>query len=247
MMNRSDWQAVRDVLIADDRAKLGEPPTVDELLAYERGELSKDEAERVQQLLVAYPELARAYATPFPADDDNALPDDVIDRQWNAFRAANSSSSPGGRVLQFWRGFAAIAATVAIGFGALLWHVRMERLLPRVLPEPAAELTPGGGRGLPGQTATRITPSGDSVFVVVSLVGSIDYESYRLELVRNDSQQVIWTSEPLRVMPSRSFYVEIPSRIMPDGTYEMAAYGLRGNAREPVATYAIDVRRPRAQ
>jgi len=246
MMNRSDWQAVRDAFIADDRAKLGEPPTVDELLAYERGELSREEAERVQQLLVAYPELARAYATPFPSDDDGALPDEVIDRQWSAFRAANSGGS-GRRVLQFWRGLAAIAATVAIGFGAMLWTEHMERLLPRVLPEPAAELTPGGSRGLPGQPQTRITPSGDSVLVVVSLVGPIDYELYRLELVNNDSQKIIWTSEPLRAKSSRSFYVEIPSRILPDGTYEVAAYGLRGNAQEPVATYTIDVRRARAR
>lgn len=246
MMNRSDWQAVRDVLIAGDRAKLGEPPTVDELLAYERGELSKEEAERVQQLLVAYPELARAYATPFPADDDGALPHEVIDRQWNAFRAATATPT-GGRVLQFWRGLTAIAATVAISLGALLWHAHTESLLPRVLPEPSAPLTPGGNRGLPGQAQTTITPSGDSVLLVLSLVGPLDYEMYRLELVNNNSQKIVWTSEPLRVGPSSSFFVEIPSRTLPDGTYEVAAYGLRGNAREPVATYSIDVRRPRSR
>src|ERR1700741_4242120 len=113
MMNRSDWQAVREVFIPDDRPNLGEPPTVDELLAYERGELSREDAERVQQLLVAYPELARAYATPFPSDDDGALPDEVIDRQWNAFRAVTVSGS-GGRVLYFWRGLGGIARTVGL-------------------------------------------------------------------------------------------------------------------------------------
>jgi hypothetical protein len=244
MMNRSDWQAVRDILIADDRAKLGEPPTVDELLAYERGELSNEDAQRVQQLLVAYPELARAYATPFPSGDDADLPDEVIDRQWNAFRAADSGAS-GGRVLQFWRGLAAIAATVAIGFGAMLWQAHMEQLLPRVLSEPAT-MVPSGGRGLPAQH-TRVTPSGDLALVVVSLVGPIDYESYRLELVNNDSQKIIWTSEPLRATSSGNFYIEIPCRILPDGAYELAAYGLRGDAREPVATYPIDVRRERAR
>lgn len=245
MMNQSDWQAVRDVLTADDRTKLGEPPTVDELLAYERGELSRENAERVQQLLVAYPELARAYATPFPAEDDDALPDEVIDRQWKAFRVANVTRS-GGRVLQFWRGTTAIAAMVAVGFGAMLWHAHIEELQPRVLPD-TVELTPGGGRGLPGQGPTRIIVSGNSVLIGFSLVGPIDYELYRLELVNNDSQKVIWTSEPLRTKSNRTFYVEFPSRILPDGTYEVAAYGLRGNAQEPVATYSIDVHRPRAR
>jgi hypothetical protein len=242
MINRTDWQAVRDALIADDRAKLGEPPTVDELLAYERGELSKEDAERVQQLLVAYPELARAYAAPFPSDDDGDLPGAVIDRQWNAFRAANGGRS-GARVLQFWRGLTAIAATVAIGFGAMLWHAHEEQLTPRILPAPSGELTPDGRRGLPGQAQSTIRPSGGSVLIDVSLPGPIDYETYRLELAGSDPHKVIWSSEPLRMTRSQSFYVDVPSRLVPDGTYQLIAYGLRGNAQEPVATYTFDVRR----
>jgi hypothetical protein len=240
MINQSDWNAVRDALIADDQAKLGEPPTVDELLAYERGELSQENAERVQQLLIAYPELARAYATPFPSDDAD-LPGYVIDRQWNAFRNDKGS---GARVLQFWRGFAAIAATVAIVFGAMLWQTRTERLRPQVLPE-AVILTPDGRRGI-AEPAYPITPTGDSVLFVVSLIGPTDYETYRLELVRSESHQRVWSSEPLRATNSNSFNVEIPSSALPAGTYQVVAYGLRGNAREQVATYTIDVRRPSA-
>ncbi|HXA18634.1 MAG TPA: hypothetical protein VN380_16690 [Thermoanaerobaculia bacterium] len=241
MMNQPDWNSVRDSLIADDRAKLGEPPTVDELLAYERGELSKEHAERVQQLLIAYPDLARAYATPFPPDDE-ALPDDVIDRQWNAFRAVNRPvSRSNARVLQFWRGVAAIAAAVAIVFGAMLWQTHTELLRPHVLPE-AAILTPDGRRGLAEQPSA-VTPTGDSVLFVVSLIGPTDYETYRLELVRGDSHTRVWSSDPLRATSSYSFNVEIPSRVLPPGTYQVIAYGLRGNAQEEVATYTVDVRR----
>lgn len=259
MMNRSDWQAVRDAMIADDRATLGEPPTVDELLAYERGELSKANAERVQQLLVAYPDLARAYATPFPSDDaqpsdSDYLGNDVIDRQWNAFRAgtraeaasriesatvANSASS--GRVLQFWPIVAAIAATVAIVFGAMLWRTRTEQLRPHVLPE-ASVLTPDGSRGGVEQPQAAITPTGDSLLLVVSLAGPTDYETYRLELVSNDSHKRLWSSEPLHATISNTFNIEIPSRTLPPGTYQVIAYGLRGNAQEQVATYTIGVR-----
>jgi hypothetical protein len=244
MINRTDWQSVSDALIADDRAKLGEPPTADELLAYERGELSSDDAARVQQLLVAYPELARAYATPFPSDDEADLPAEVIDRQWNAFRGANKGES-GTRVLQFWRGLAAIAATVAIALGALLWHMRAEQLIPHVLPEPSV-FTPEGGRGLPGHNDSTITPSGDRVLLVLSLMDATDYETYRLDLIRSDSRERIWSSDPLPAPKNNSFNVEIPSRALRDGTYQMIAYGLRGNAREQIATYTIEVRRPAA-
>ncbi|MEA2237599.1 MAG: hypothetical protein QOC81_2323 [Thermoanaerobaculia bacterium] len=253
-MNRSDWQAVRDALIADDRARLGEPPSVDELLAYERGELSNENAERVQQLLVAYPELARAYATPFPSDDaETGDPDylagDVIGRQWDAFRAANRSVAANvaggaakGRVLQFWPSVAAIAASVAIVFGAMLWQAHSNALRPHVLPE-AAILTPDGGRGGAEPPQAAITPAGDSFLLVVSLIGTADYETYRIELVSSQSHKRLWSSEPLRVTSSNSFNVEIPSSALPAGTYQLIAYGLRGNAQEQVSTYTIDVRR----
>jgi hypothetical protein len=253
-MNRSDWDAVRDALIADDRANLGEPPSVDELLAYERGELSKEGAERIQQLLVAYPELARAYATPFPSDDaqpgdSDYLAGEVIDRQLIAFRADNRSSAAdvarkgsNGRVLQFWPIVAAIAAAIAIVFGAMLWQTRTELLRPHVLPE-AAILTPDGRRGGAEPPQAAITPAGDSLLLVVSLVGPTDYETYRLELVSNDSHKRLWSSEPLRATISNSFNVEVPSRALPAGTYQVIAYGLRGNAQEQVATYTIGIRR----
>lgn len=235
MMKQSDWQAVNDRLIADDRAKLGDPPTVDELLAYERGELSPEEAARVQQLLVAYPELAHAYATPFP-DDDIDLPDGVVERQWKAFRAGENR---GARVLQFWRGAAAIAATAAIVFGAMLWQKQTAPLQPRVLAEHV--LTPDGSRGLGQHYA--ITSTGDSILLVVSIIGPTDYETYRLELVHAGSNERIWSSEPLRATSRNTFDVEIPSRSLAPGTYQVIAYGLRGNAQEQVATYTIDMQR----
>jgi hypothetical protein len=233
MMNQSDWQAVNDNLIADDRAKLGDPPTVEELLAYERGELPDEDAARVQQLLVAYPELAHAYATPFP-DDDIDLPDGVVERQWKAFRV---DENRGARVLQFWRGVASIAAAAAIVFGAMLWQKQDVRPQPRVLPEHV--LTPDGSRGL-GQHYT-ITSNGDSILLVVSIIGPTDYETYRLDLVGAASNERIWSSEPLRATSRNTFDVEIPSRTLAPGTYRMIAYGLRGNAQEQVATYTIDM------
>ena len=238
MMDRNDWQAVHDAMTADDRAKFGAPPTADELLAYERGELSQEEAERVQQLLIAYPDLARAYAAPFPSDDAE-LPNEVIDRQWQAFRRPVHH---GGRVVQFWRASAALAAMLALVFGAMLWQTRRDMLQPHIVPEPHI-LTPDGVRGIGGEPKTTVTPAGDSLLVVISLIGSTDYDTYRLELVDADSQRRIWASEPLRAPASNSFDVEIPSRALTPGTYRVIAYGLRGTAQERVATYTIAVQR----
>jgi hypothetical protein len=150
-------------------------------------------------------------------------------------------------VLQFWRGLAAIAAAVAVTFGAMLWQAHAEALRPHVLPEAAIfALAPDGRRGVAEQPQSTITPIGDSVLFVVSIIGPVDYETYRLELVRSESHKRIWSSEPLRATNSNIFHVEIPSRALPAGTYQVIAYGLRGNAREQVATYTIDVRRPSA-
>jgi hypothetical protein len=237
MINRTDWQAIRDAMIADDRAKLGEPPTVDELLAYERGELSPENTERVQRLLVAYPELARAYATSFPPEDAE-LPAEVIERQWQAFRGERQSGG-GARVLQFWRWSAAFAAALAILFGTMLWHAHEEMLRPRVLPD-AIVLPPDGRRGGGEPAATMIAVNGESILLVVPIAG--DYETYRLDLVGGDGHDRVWSSGELRRSTSDSFNVEVPARALRSGTYQVIAYGLRGNAEAAVGTYTIQVR-----
>lgn len=235
MIDRTDWQAVRDAMIADDRAKLGEPPTVDELLAYERGELSPEDAERVQRLLVAYPELARAYATPFPPEDTE-LPAEVIERQWQAFRGEDHRERVA-RVLPFWRWSAAIAAAMAIVFGAMLWHAHEEMLRPHVLPD-AIVLPPDGQRGVEG--TTTIAVNGESILLIVPVAG--DYETYRLDLVRGDAHERVWSSGELHRSTNDSFNIEVPARTLRSGTYQVIAYGLRGNAEAAVATYTVHVR-----
>lgn len=239
MTNKSDWQAARDAMLADDRARLGEPPTAEKLLAYERGELPEKEAERIQQLLVAYPELARAFATAFP-DEEVELPAEVIERQWNAFRGAETRPE-NGRVLLFWRAAAGLAAAAAIAFAVMLWQTRSAMLRPHVIPE-ATILTPDGVRGIGTGPKYAVTPGSASVHLVVSLIGPTDYERYRLELINSDSQARIWTSAPLEATNSNSFDVEVPTRALPPGTYRITAYGLRGTAEELVATYTIAVR-----
>jgi hypothetical protein len=76
VIEASDWQAVYRELIAEGRRRLGEPPTVEDLDAYSRGELSAEEADRIGELLACYPELLTAVAARFP-DSDEPSPDDL--------------------------------------------------------------------------------------------------------------------------------------------------------------------------
>ena len=51
MTTKTEWQAVNQALMADDRRRVGEPPAAEEALAYMRGELSEEEAVRVRERL----------------------------------------------------------------------------------------------------------------------------------------------------------------------------------------------------
>src|SRR5690349_11643112 len=68
MTDKSEWQEANRELMAEQRRRLGDPPTAEELLAFSRGGLSESEEERIRDLIVAYPELARMYGEPVPEE-----------------------------------------------------------------------------------------------------------------------------------------------------------------------------------
>lgn len=49
------------VLAEEQRLKLGEPPTIEQLIAYRDGRLSEDEADRIRDRLAVDPEWAAIY------------------------------------------------------------------------------------------------------------------------------------------------------------------------------------------
>ena len=57
MITKDDWNAALDTWVAAERERLGGPPAPAEIVAYVRGELPAEDAERVQELLVYYPDL----------------------------------------------------------------------------------------------------------------------------------------------------------------------------------------------
>src|SRR5688572_17069965 len=115
MNTKSDWDAVRQQLMADERRRVELPPTSEEMLAYTRGELSAEEEERMRERLVCYPELVRTLTEAFPDEDPRPgdagyVSDEEMTRRWAEIQSRVRHNPPtGGRVLQFTRAFAALA------------------------------------------------------------------------------------------------------------------------------------------
>ncbi len=230
-ITEADWQGAQDEMIEDDRRTLGAPPTAEELDAYSRGELTGEDEARIRALLVAYPALARAMAVPFPADGEDAVPAEEVSRRWDAFQA---EVRPRGKVLPFWHASAALAATLALVFGALVWR-ETSRRAPRVLSE--SEAGAGGvvlfssGRRGPGKAATVISGDGGKVLIVPLYENPSRVE---LELVDADDK-VLWRSGVVPPRTDGTVHVELPPAYLEPGAYRVVVRG------QPLA-YPIRVR-----
>lgn len=233
MIRKSDWQAVHDEMIAEDRRTLGEPPTAEEIFAYSRGELAPEEEARVQALLVVYPELARALTAPFPAEDAEGVSQEEVSRRWKSFPARIRPEEKGGKVLQFWRASTALAAALALVFGGLLW--RESRDEPRVLGE-ARELFAGGQRGGASPPLT-LDAAGTSAVLIVPLYGAGSFEQYRLELV-GANDRVLWRSDLLKRPADDAFRIEVS---LDAGDYRVVLYGIQGTSEQQLDTYPLRV------
>lgn len=238
MITKTDLQAVLDEMRAEDRKTRVEPPTVEEMLAYRNGELSGDEEARVRELLICWPELLRALMTPYPEDDAEALPPDVMERQWAAMRREIGASGGGGRVLSFRNALTAIAAALAVIFGALLWQAKLDSRRPRALPQQI--LLPDAQRG-PGDGAATLTPDGDAYLLVPTVIGDQQFEAYRFEIT-DAAGRTAWRSELLHRNEDDTFAVLVPRAFLPPGRYKLALYGVNGARREPIETYTLRTR-----
>ena len=93
MITKSDFDAVFQRMTEEERAK-NQPPTSEEMLAYTRGELSEDDAEAFRERVMAYPELVRMLAEPFPEPaqpgDADYLSEHEFARLWRAPAARGS-------------------------------------------------------------------------------------------------------------------------------------------------------------
>jgi hypothetical protein len=228
--------------MAEERERLGEPPTAEEVLAYTRGELPAHEAARVCERLVAYPDLVRTLTAEFPADaatpgDPDYMSDDEFAKHWASMQK-RLPRKEGGRVVQFWPVISAIAATLAIVFGALFLQQRAELMRPRVAWDQQ-DLRPDGSRGF-NDNAVTLQAQGESFLLVLRPPATPVFDSYRLEIVSSNPERSLWKSEKLPwrvddipILVRRSFFKP--------GKYQVILYGESGGQEERVNTYSLRV------
>jgi hypothetical protein len=249
MTNESDWQAVQQEMTAEERRKLGEPPTAEEMLAYTRGELQAEPAERVRAWLVCNPDLARALMQPFPADDakpgdPDFLPPEELARHWASLqqRIHEPAAASTGRLLRFPSRWTALAAAVALVFAGLYWQAESKaRRLDRALHEPRALesqlLLPDGRRG--GEQATPLTANGEHIVLDLALFNASRFETYRVEM--SDDTRTPWRSAAIRAADEETLSVDVSRAYLKPGKYRIVVYGIEGAREERLDSYTLRV------
>ncbi len=258
MNDKREWQEANRELMAEQRRQLGEPPTAEEMLAFNRGELSEAEEERIRDLIVAYPELARMFCEPVPEapgqGDEDAVSPQQVAASWNALqqrlRRRSDASPPArdeaqrGRLLFMHHMPTAIAAALALVFFGLFVQAESRARYnaeqsnrPRILGAPQ-ELDPDGNRG-PG-AATMLRKDGEAYLLKPHLINQLRFPHYQIEL--RDAEDVIWTNRNARPDADEAFQIVVPHSFLREGhTYQLRVLGVDGDEPRLVGTYDLSV------
>lgn len=238
-MSNSDLKAVRDEILAADRRRFDTAPSNKTILAYWRGDLSGDEEDNVRELLACHPELAQAIAIPFGSDE--ALPHAIVDRQWTEFRAR---MLPTPRRF-IWQASTAIAATLALTFGALFWDARNALLAPRsIVAEQLLESssTPEARGG----AATILSADTGDVVLHISLHGVPRFASYRVDIMEISGREAYrrWSVDTQTGAQEDVLRILIPGGSLKPGQYELVTYGLEDTNSKELHRHPIRVDPP---
>ena len=247
MIPKTEWQSVSHDLMAERRADSGDPPTADQILAYTRGELSGEEEERVRELLVCYPELARTLTEPVPdprPGEPGYLSENELTQRWMTLQERmGRSSAPReqGRALQIWRALAAVAAAIALVSSVMLWDAR-NRLAEPLLIADVVDVQSAVSRGS-GSTAVITPAGGDAVLLALQLTDT-RFSTYRLEIsdAAATPPRSLWRSALVEVPESGVLSIVVPRAFLRSGRYQIDVYGLSADGEQHVEMYAVQWR-----
>lgn len=241
MANKSDWQEASRRLTAEQREKLGDPPTAEELLAYHRGELSEREEQRIRDLLVAYPELARMYGAPLPNEPEPGISEEAITAGLHDVKQRLGIATPFRRRVWHYIPTTIAAALALIFFGLYVQADNRAREIersdsPRVLGAPQ-ELYAGGNRG---PSATVLHDDGDAYWLQLHLGNTIHYPHYSIELY--EKQERLWSNRSAEPDEDDTFQIAIPhGYFRPGRTYRLRIFGIDGKTQNSVGSYDVAV------
>lgn len=254
MITRSDLQKAGGEVTAEQRRRLGDPPTPEQLDAYMRGELNAEEEDRIRDLLVAYPELARGIGADFPEDEvrpgePGYVSEQVIAQRLaalhNRMDTAAGAHRERGRVVQFRSSVPfTLAAALALVLAGLYWHTQSRlRVLQDEVNRPRAvsivQLRPGGQRG--GDHSLTLDPAREDMQRQLSIVMSdmAHYDAYSVDIV-DGSGKVVWPVSSVRRIEDVAL-ITLPANALRSGRYDVNLYGIAGRTKELMETYSIRV------
>lgn len=260
MITKSDWQVVHEELLAEERRRLGSAmPDTEDFLAYLRGELSEERAERVREALVCNPELARALTEAFPEDEaapgePGYVSDDEIDARWTSLqklmRVANGEAipRPDARVLQFWKRTSAAlaAAVVVLVCGGILWQWQAGTRrddAPRVVSLQERWLQPDEGRRGGADTSASTPAEGDTLVHLAPPSDQRTFAVYRLEIIDHGTVpgKTRVTIDRLERSEDGAFSLIVPAASLNPGRHELVLYGVDGGKVERLTSYTLRV------
>lgn len=272
MTSKTDWETAYRELLAEGRQSLGEPPTVEDLLAFSRGRLPDAAAARVREFLSYHPEMARALVEPLPFPEEIRpghpafLPDEALEQDWQAIQAGLAQpvvaglaseelrdTGPGDhRSLRLWRRSALAASLLTAVLGGFLFWTQLEvRRLQRELETPRADvdrrqLLPDGERAAAGgQQPIVLRSEADSFLLVPLLIDPPSAPEVRLRILQGEGKtaQEIWSASGL--LRDGSLEILVPRSFLQSGDpFRIELRGGRAGEEELLAAYTVQLEEP---
>lgn len=227
MITKSDWDAVQKQMIEEEQQRL-EPPTAEEMRAYTQGKLSEEEEEHVRERLLAYPELVRTLAVPFPEPAEPGDADYLSEHEFARLRRR--------RTFSIANTLAAVAAIIAVVTSLGWWQSWTKLAQPRVAEPVVLRGSARGGSG--ADTLQSQKPQ----LLYLSVPDEVDFPNYRVEISEQESHRVVWRSDEPLHRHEDAVTVFIPANFLSKGSYDVVLYGVSGPRQEELARNPVRVK-----
>lgn len=252
MNNHTERPEANREPIAPERQKVGDPPTAEEMHAYFAGTLSEAEAERIQDLIVEYPDLARAYSAPMPdaprPGDADYVSDEQVAERWQRLETRlgrNVTVLPTKR----WSAFQWIPSSVAAALAvvSLMLYQQVQRLESYAVNEPvfmeaAQTLSADAHRG--GNGPTLLHPTGNLFVLNLQLPpeGDVHNRDYRIQILRlgdDGSERQVGPVYDVELDHKGKVGIIIPRQLLPSGEYRIDLLGVDGAKETPISRFFV--------